>query len=91
MGIFNRHPLDANDPFDLDGRMSGSPVVNEEGSAIGIISAPLNEKHIKEWIPAHPVLIHSLPGWVLGLRAGAPPHRRDKDYRRDEEHRWPFK
>jgi hypothetical protein len=81
---------EAQKTFELDGRMSGSPIVNEEGAAIGIISAPLNQDENEDWVSIHPVLIRALPGWVLGLNAGAPPHRRFTGYRRDKEDRWPF-
>jgi hypothetical protein len=47
---------------EIDGRLSGSPIIDEEGRAIGMILAPTKAKDRDEWTGHHVVLIRQLPG-----------------------------
>jgi hypothetical protein len=61
---------------EIDGRLSGSPIINEEGGAIGMILAPLKAKDREEWSGHHVVLIRRLPGnGIAGISALAFPER----------------
>ena len=53
-------------PFELDGRLSGSPIVDEGGAAIGIICVPIKNADRKNWIDIHPVAARCLPTWLAG-------------------------
>jgi hypothetical protein len=51
-------------PFELDGRLSGSPI-DEGGAAFGIICAPLKNPDHENWM-LHPVAASCLPAWMGG-------------------------
>jgi Trypsin-like peptidase domain len=49
-----------------EGGMSGSPIINDDGAAIGVLTLSA---------PSNPRLVRDLPGWLLRI-AGFPPRRR---------------
>jgi hypothetical protein len=62
---------------EIDGRLSGSPIINEEGGAIGMILAPVKAKDRDEWAGHHVVLIRRLPGnFIDSISALAFPERK---------------
>jgi hypothetical protein len=50
-------------PFELDERMSGSPILDETGAAIEVLWVPPSEYQDK-WIDRHPVATCWLPKWL---------------------------
>ena len=66
------------DSLEIDGGMSGSPILNEDGGAFGIIVVPAKKKDRDEWAGHHQVLIRCLPGRMIGsISSLAFPERRD--------------
>jgi hypothetical protein len=55
----------SNVPFELDRQSSGSPIVDEEGTAIGIVCAPVRQGLRYAWGDPHPVTSWCLPGWLV--------------------------
>jgi hypothetical protein len=50
--------------------MSGSPIVNDAGRAIGLVAVGTEtlrngERHVEEESGPQPMLTHDLPGWLL--------------------------
>jgi hypothetical protein len=58
------------EPDLFEGAMSGTPVINEDGEAIGMISAPLKNRDGNDWFYANPVLDYRLPHGALGPNSG---------------------
>jgi hypothetical protein len=46
------------------GGMSGSPIINEAGRAIGIVSTGRESPHVPSHDGPHVRLMHSLPRWM---------------------------
>jgi hypothetical protein len=55
-----------------------SPIIDEDGGAIGMILAPSKKRHRDEWSGHHMVLIRSLPGsFIESISDLAFPERKD--------------
>ncbi|MGJ5096742.1 hypothetical protein ACQR18_32010 [Bradyrhizobium oligotrophicum] len=63
---------------EIAGNLSGSPIIDEDGGAIGIILAPSKKKHRDQWFGHHVVLIRSLPGsYIASISELSFPERRN--------------
>jgi hypothetical protein len=63
---------------EIDGKLSGSPIIDEDGGAIGMILAPAKKRHRDKWSGHHVVLIRSLPGsFIKSISDLAFPERKD--------------
>jgi hypothetical protein len=60
------------EPGLFDGALSGTPIINADGNAIGMISAPRSdeEDYDGEWYYCFPILARRLPDGALGPNAG---------------------
>ena len=56
--VFRDGPLCFGQETKTEGGMSGSPIVNDDGAAVGVVTVSA---------PSNPRLARDLPGWLLRL------------------------